>query len=133
MSTHKTRIQFGPWRFFIVVDIANGTLQVEKTEHVNIVRKAGEYLLAETSRFTKSITLAQIEERSSICSSCDSINKKSEDEWYCKGCGCPEWTRSKLQTKWSMPAANCPLQKWKKIEEGDPAPANTDSSENSIR
>jgi len=40
------------------------------------------------------------------------VTKQAEDKWFCGKCGCPRWDRSRLQVKWEMPGATCPLGKW---------------------
>ena len=81
-----------------------------------LLEKAAGYLKAEASALMGSVPLPVLEARKAACDGCDSARKAGPEEWYCKSCGCPEWKRSQLQAKWTMPAATCPLKKWPEIK-----------------
>jgi hypothetical protein len=77
----------------------------------NIIKKAINY----TSSLYKHWTLGKpavvesvYQNRLLICKDCDFCDKKSEEEWECKVCGCP------LQDKAAWADQNCPLipPKW---------------------
>lgn len=114
-STKKINFQINSWRYVGIQNQETGELSFEiAPEKVGVVEKIGSYLSAEASRFTGTISLEQIQARRNSCLACETKEVKGEDEWYCRGCGCPDWTRSQLQNKWTMPAARCPLGKWDK-------------------
>ena len=105
-------IRLGSWEYEIEHDNETGSLAIHKVRRVGVVRKAVEYAKAEVSGLVGSVGLPVLEGRRAACDGCESARKAGEEEWYCKSCGCPEWERSKLQVKWGMPAATCPLGKW---------------------
>jgi len=108
--------RIGDWEYPFEHDNESGELTVHGGKRVsgvkNFVRKTVEYVQAEASGLVGKVELPVLEARKSACGGCESVKKAGEEEWYCKSCGCPEWERSKLQVKWVMPAAKCPLGKW---------------------
>ena len=105
-------IRLGSWEYEIEHDDETGSLAIHRVKRVGLVRKAVEYAKAEVSGLGGSVELPVLDGRRVACDGCESARKAGEEEWYCKSCGCPEWERSKLQVKWGMPAATCPLGKW---------------------
>lgn len=114
----EIKVFVGGWFIKLRVNLETG--QVVSTETMpripGPVSQVAEYVKAEASRLVGSVPLPQMEERRVACDGCEGVKKKGEDEWYCTKCGCPEWNRSRLQAKWEMPAATCPLGKWPKVE-----------------
>lgn len=106
------KVRIGDWEYTLEHDNESGELTVHGGQRVGLVRKAVEYAKAEVSGLVGSVGLPVLEGRREACDGCESARKAGEEEWYCKSCGCPEWERSKLQVKWGMPAATCPLGKW---------------------
>lgn len=39
---------------------------------------------------------------------CPAFKPEGESDGFCKACGCPEWSASKMSKKWKMPDAPCP-------------------------
>lgn len=105
-------LRIGNWMYRLKHDEDSGELKVISWSAVGVVQKAVEYAKAEVSGLVGSVELPVLEGRRAACDGCESARKAGEEEWYCKSCGCPEWERSKLQVKWGMPAATCPLGKW---------------------
>lgn len=125
------------WKYVALHDPSNGNLFVQIVEsrrsaeeikialeaqrqevenQQNIFLKAASYLKAEASKLVSGpVELPIIEARRAACDGCEGCDKKSEEEWYCDKCGCPKWDRSRLQVKWEMPAASCPLGKWPNV------------------
>lgn len=101
------------WSYRFDQNAETGELRVIDCSKVGFASKAMDYVKAEASALVSSVELPVIDQRRDACSSCES---KEEDQgnWYCKSCGCPKWERSRLQVKWEMPAATCPLGKWPK-------------------
>lgn len=110
MTYFKLKIR--NWSYEFTQDDETGELNITSKSRISVVQKAAEYVKAEASSLVASVPLPQIELRRSACESCDTCRKAADDEWYCQSCGCPEWERSRLQVKWEMPAATCPLGKW---------------------
>jgi len=108
----KMNLRIGNWMYSLEQDLESGELTVVSFRGVGVVQKAVEYAKAEVSGLVGRVELPVLEGRREACDGCESARKAGEDEWYCKSCGCPEWERSKLQVKWGMPAATCPLGKW---------------------
>jgi hypothetical protein len=106
------KLRIGDWEYSFEHDNDSGELTVHGGQRLGLVRKAVEYAKAEVSGLVGKVELPVLEARKSACGECESVKKAGEEEWYCKSCGCPEWERSKLQVKWGMPAAKCPLGKW---------------------
>lgn len=48
------------------------------------------------------------------CRACPALRPAETAEMvgYCSACGCPDWRRSALAVKATMPAAKCPLLRW---------------------
>ena len=92
-------------------DLETGSLEVKEFFKQGLVQKAVEYAKAEVSALVKSVPLPQVQARMEACATCES-REVDGGAWYCKSCGCPKWDRSRLQAKWEMPAATCPLGKW---------------------
>jgi len=119
----KFYFQINSWKYAGLQNQETGELVFDGAPvKVGIIEKVGSYLTAEASRFTGIISLEQIQARRDACASCETKEIKSDGEWYCRGCGCPDWTRSKLQAKWIMPAAKCPLDKWQSLDALDSKP-----------
>lgn len=108
----KTIITLGKWSYRIEQDQTSGELKVLEYDKVGVLQKAMAYARAEASKLAGPVALPILEQRKAACDGCESAKKVEEGTWYCKSCGCPEWERSRLQVKWEMPAATCPLGKW---------------------
>jgi len=104
--------KLGDWRYELSQDPTSGELCVHGAERVGLVEKAVEYVKAEASGIVADVPLPQIEVRRAACDGCEGVDKQAEDRWFCNKCGCVKWERSRLQVKWEMPAATCPLGKW---------------------
>lgn len=130
-----TYFNLGDWRYQLGQNLKTGELIVFSREKVKgedkgliessdipkpleqgLVGKAASYLKAEASALVGSVSLPVLEARKAACDGCSAAKKVGPEEWYCKSCGCPEWKRSQLQVKWTMPAATCPLKKWPEIK-----------------
>lgn len=109
---NKLMVQIGSWKYDIQHDEETGSLAILGARRIGVIQKAVEYAKAEVSGLVGKVELPVLEARKTACGECESVKKAGEGEWYCKSCGCPEWERSKLQVKWGMPAAKCPLGKW---------------------
>lgn len=109
--TIKFNSKFGNWKYLLEQDPSNGNLVVLEAKQVGLIEKAVEYAKAEASALVKSVPLPQVQTRMEACATCES-REVDGGAWYCKSCGCPKWDRSRLQAKWEMPAATCPLGKW---------------------
>jgi hypothetical protein len=109
--TIKFNFKFGNWKYLLEHEPTNGSLVVLETKQVGLVEKAVEYAKAEASALVANVPLPQIQTRMEACATCES-REVDGGAWYCKSCGCPKWERSRLQVKWEMPAATCPLGKW---------------------
>lgn len=107
------KLRFHGWDYLLAQDPVTGDLSVASKSKVGLVDKTVQYLRAEASGVLGNVSLPVIEQRKSACFSCESLEVDGEN-WYCKSCGCPKWERSRLQVKWEMPAATCPLAKWPK-------------------
>lgn len=107
----KFNIRVGSWKYLLEHDPTSGGLSVVESKQVGLVEKAVEYAKAEASALVKDVPLPQIQARMEACAMCES-REVDGGAWYCKSCGCPKWERSRLQAKWEMPAATCPLGKW---------------------
>lgn len=119
------KIVINGWIYEYDQNQETGDLKITIHSNINpksLLEKAASYIKSEASLITHSISLEQIESRKQACSNCDSCDKKSDDTWYCKSCGCPQWERSKLQNKWRMPAATCSLNKWERLESSNASP-----------
>ena len=92
-------------------NLETGALEVKEWSKQGLVQKAVEYAKAEASALVKDVPLPQIQARMEACATCES-REVDGGAWFCKSCGCPKWERSRLQVKWEMPAATCPLGKW---------------------
>lgn len=113
MAENKMRLILNGYAYQMVQDAETGELRVESFQKHTLVRKAVEYAKAEASLAAGPTSLPVLSQRREACDGCESCRKAGDEEWYCKSCGCPEWERSRLQVKWEMPAATCPLGKWK--------------------
>jgi len=109
--TSKFSMSFKGWDYSFEHDEETGELVVLDKKRRTVIAKAVEYAKAEASKLTASVPLPQVEARREACSTCESM-EDDQGKWYCKSCGCPKWERSRLQVKWEMPAARCPLGKW---------------------
>ena len=107
----KIRFNVGGWSYVAQQDPTSGELVVESGEPMTLPQKAAQYVKAEVSGLVSSVALPVVEARKAACFGCKSMDADG-DKWYCKSCGCPKWERSRLQVKWEMPAATCPLGKW---------------------
>lgn len=113
MTSGEFKLRLGDWSYVLRQDPTSGELEVVSRALVGVVQKAVEYVKAEASAVVADVPLTVVEQRRSACRECESVKKVDlEANWYCKSCGCPEWERSRLQVKWEMPAAKCPLGKW---------------------
>ena len=108
----KIRINLGGFYYELLQDLETGALEVESVSKECFLKKVVSYVKAEASGLVGSVTLPVLDQRKAACDTCESRKLVGSDEWYCKSCGCPEWERSRLQVKWEMPAATCPLGKW---------------------
>jgi hypothetical protein len=106
------KIQIKGWMYELDQNIETGELKVLDVKKSGIAKKVLEYAKAEISAVVSSVPLPKLEARKASCDSCESCRKAGDAEWYCQSCGCPEWERSRLQVKWEMPGATCPLGKW---------------------
>lgn len=110
------KLELGNWVYEINHDDETGSLEVVSVTRRSTIEAVKNYLKAEASMVLGGkVPLEVLDQRKAACDGCESANKKAEGEWYCKSCGCPEWERSKLQVKWEMPGATCPLRKWPKV------------------
>lgn len=113
MMERKINLVLNGFRYQARQNTDTGELTIDSHEKYTVLNKAAAYVKAEASKVTSApLSLSVIEDRRSACSSCDGCDKKADGEWYCDKCGCPKWDRSRLQVKWEMPAASCPLGKW---------------------
>ena len=112
MGASMIQIKINGWNYRLEQDKETGELVVLNFSKESFVAKAMSYVKAEASGLVGSVSLPVLGERQVACESCESLKIVKSDEWYCKSCGCPEWERSRLQVKWEMPAATCPLGKW---------------------
>jgi hypothetical protein len=109
------------WHYKIKFNDETGDIVSIQKNYVlqqSIIEKAKSYITAEASRFIPGVDV-DVESRKAACSSCHSCDKQEENKWFCNSCGCPKWDRSRLQVKWEMPAAHCPLSRWPKVESSD--------------
>jgi len=106
------KIQIKQWIYELEQDPETGELKVLAFRKAGLFKKASDYIKAEASLLTSTLPEPDLKIRKQACDSCDSCRKAGDQEWYCKSCGCPEWERSRLQVKWEMPGATCPLGKW---------------------
>jgi hypothetical protein len=111
----RVNITISGWRYQIDMNKETGDLIVIDKAKVGLVEKAVGYAKAEVSRVVQGpVSLDVVGQRKEACNGCEGVDKRAEGEWYCDRCGCPKWDRSRLQVKWEMPAATCPLGKWPK-------------------
>jgi hypothetical protein len=95
------------------IRIALAEQEKQVAEKESLFKKASKYIKAEASLLlSQPLPLPIIQDRKLACSQCEGCDRRSDEEWYCDKCGCPKWDRSRLQVKWEMPAATCPLGKW---------------------
>jgi hypothetical protein len=111
VTNRKFKIRSGEWEYMMDQNPETGELQVASSKRIGLAKKAVEYAKAEASALVGSVPLPVIETRKAACFGCDGLEVDGES-WFCKNCGCPKWERSRLQVKWEMPAATCPLGKW---------------------
>ena len=105
------QVKFNGWHYNLKQNAETGELTVVDFNRIGFVQKAVEYAKAEVSALVKDVPLPQLQARMEACATCES-REVDGGAWYCKSCGCPKWERSRLQAKWEMPAATCPLGKW---------------------
>lgn len=110
--TKTFNLNFEGWSYVLEQDPSNGHLSVLEVKPASLIKKAIQYAKAEASGLVGSVSLPVLGQRQVACESCESLKIVKSDEWYCKSCGCREWERSRLQVKWELPAATCPLGKW---------------------
>lgn len=82
----------------------------------SIIGKIAQYTVAEMSRYFCKIAPDEVEKRKATCRSCEYLEKSMTvppQVGFCTGCGCPQWRRSELSVKATMPMAECPRGKWK--------------------
>jgi hypothetical protein len=108
----KIHLNIGKWSYELEQDKETGQMEVLSHAPLGLLHKAKAYVKAEASGLVGSVSLPVLGQRQGACESCESLKIVKSDEWYCKSCGCPEWERSRLQVKWELPAATCPLKKW---------------------
>lgn len=123
-------LQIKGWTYRLEQDVETGDLYVAYKNHIgendansrvkvptkSVIQKAAEYVKAEASLLVDGkLSLDVVGQRKTACDSCEGVDKKSETDWYCNRCGCPKWERSRLQVKWEMPGATCPMGKWPKV------------------
>lgn len=106
------QIKLNSWTYRLEQNAETGELVVVAKDKDGFMAKAMSYVKAEASGLVGSVSLPVLDQRKAACDTCESRNLVGPDEWYCKSCGCPQWERSKLQVKWELPAATCPLGKW---------------------
>lgn len=107
----RVTIKVGGWEYVLEQDSTDGDIQVVSRQRITLAQKAVEYVKAEASALVGSVPLSVVETRKAACFGCESLEVDGEN-WYCKSCGCPKWERSRLQVKWELPGAACPLSKW---------------------
>lgn len=107
----RVTIKVGGWEYVLEQDSTDGDIQVVSRQRITLAQKAVEYVKAEASALVRSVSLPVVETRKAACFGCESLEVDGEN-WYCKSCGCPKWERSRLQVKWELPGATCPLSKW---------------------
>jgi hypothetical protein len=112
MNLGEFKLTVGNWNYVLKQDYVTGGLEVLSVTPKTLVEKVKDYVKAEVSAVVKTVELPVLDQRKDACESCESRKLVGPDEWYCKSCGCPQWERSKLQVKWELPAATCPLGKW---------------------
>lgn len=94
-----------------------------------MIDKIRTFLEAETSlRIEGPVSSEVFESRASTCQSCESLEATEDSIGACKSCGCPDWQRSRLSVKLTMPKAECPLGKWKKSQGVSPLVVDSLSS-----
>lgn len=108
----KITVDIGRWNYELWQDQSTGVLEVRGFSEKSLAQKVVEYAKAEASGLVGSVALPVLEARKAACDGCESCRKADDSTWYCKSCGCPEWERSRLQVKWELPGATCPLGKW---------------------
>ena len=108
----KIHLNLGKWSYTLEQDEETGQMEVLSHAPFGLLNKAKAYVKAEASGLVGSVSLPVLGQRQATCESCESLKIVKSDVWYCKSCGCPEWERSRLQVKWELPAATCPLKKW---------------------
>jgi hypothetical protein len=111
MKKHLFKIKSLGWEYQMEQDPESGEMLVSGQRRVGAIEKAVEYAKAEASALVRNVPLPVVEARKAACFGCESLEVDGEN-WYCKSCGCPRWERSRLQVKWELPAATCPLGKW---------------------
>ena len=107
----KIHLNLGKWSYELEQDEETGQVVVLRHVPLGLLQKAASYVKAEASGLVGSVSLPQVQARMETCAGCES-REVDGGAWYCKSCGCPKWERSRLQVKWEMPAATCPLSKW---------------------
>ena len=116
----NSTISLRGWVYEIDQNFETGELKVLSVRKGEIskptmIQKTAQYLKAEASGLVGSVSLEVLVQRKDACSACESCDKQAEGTWYCNSCGCPKWERSRMQVKWEMPAATCPLGKWPQV------------------
>jgi hypothetical protein len=101
------------WTYRAEQNVETGEMTIVDRSKDGFIQKAVEYAKAEASALVSNVRLSVLQERRDACASCESL-EDDQGNLYCKSCGCPKWERSRLQVKWEMPAATCPLGKWPK-------------------
>jgi len=104
------------FKYEVTQNFETGELKVLSFGKYTPLNKVSDYARAEASKLVSGpVGLPILEARRAACEGCEGCDKKAEGEWYCDKCGCPKWDRSRLQVKWEMPAATCPLGKWPEV------------------
>jgi len=111
MNPGEFKMSMSGWSYLLRQDPTSGELTVLETTQVGLVQKAVQYAKAEASGLVGSVKLSVLQQRRDACASCEKL-EDDQGNLYCKACGCPKWERSRLQVKWELPAATCPLGKW---------------------
>jgi hypothetical protein len=111
MNPGSFKLKLADWEYTLSQDPTSGDLTVLSFRSVGLVEKAVEYAKAEASAVGRTVELSVLDQRRDACVSCDSV-EDNQGNLYCNKCGCPKWERSRLQVKWKLPGATCPLGKW---------------------
>lgn len=113
---NTVKFKFHQWNYVLAQDPTTGDLSVASKSKIGLVDKAVQYLKAEASGLVGTVSLPVVEQRKAACFGCESLQRglgaDDGENLYCKSCGCPQWERSRLQVKWELPGATCPLGKW---------------------
>lgn len=103
--------------------LRKGSQSVDWRKGEVTVRNIASWVKAEASlRIHGPVTAEVFEARKAACMGCEhrATNTEPPDEiGFCRRCGCGTSARARLSVKLTMPAATCPLDKWKQVAMGD--------------